>query len=321
MKRSKIWPGVGWGFVAFVAVTGVVYLTPVRVTVLALAGHKLPTWKREMQSEYLGLQQREQQIAAAPKVPDDLKTAQENAWRRYTALRGQLGAWVQSQSHASLSGFGVWVGDLWMWLAALGLGFPIAGALAGRALGSKTAATQAPRHFGIENRKAEEMAHLQTAARRGDEPAKPAEADTAAPWDEPSPGPTTRPVEPLFQEPETAPTEPPRVGKVDLEFLEDLSAAPPVPPPDPDAVWTVPALSMEDEGAHALSAPRTDAETTDDPPLGKMPETTEFEQLERQREEVLRYARKGMTPSEIARRLRMGQDQVDLIIRIRRERG
>jgi DNA-binding CsgD family transcriptional regulator len=36
---------------------------------------------------------------------------------------------------------------------------------------------------------------------------------------------------------------------------------------------------------------------------------------------VLKLARKGMTSSEISRRMRISQDQVEFIIRLRREKG
>ncbi len=67
-------------------------------------------------------------------------------------------------------------------------------------------------------------------------------------------------------------------------------------------------LSMEDEDA---------GEET----LGVMPPTTEVELVERRKAEVLKLARKGMTSSEISRRMRISQDQVEFIIRLRREKG
>jgi hypothetical protein len=70
-------------------------------------------------------------------------------------------------------------------------------------------------------------------------------------------------------------------------------------------------LSMEDE----------DASGNTDATLGVMPPTTEVERVERRKDEVLKLARKGMTSSEISRRLRISQDQVEVIIRMRREKG
>jgi hypothetical protein len=76
-------------------------------------------------------------------------------------------------------------------------------------------------------------------------------------------------------------------------------------------------LSMQDEDAPEAAAPAEDA----DEPYGVMPPTTEVERIERRKDEVLKLARKGMTSSEISRRMRISQDQVEFIIRLRREKG
>lgn len=77
-------------------------------------------------------------------------------------------------------------------------------------------------------------------------------------------------------------------------------------------------LSMEDEDvADAREAAAEEEEET----LGVMPPTTEVERVERRKEQVLKLARKGMTSSEISRRMRISQDQVEFIIRLRREKG
>ena len=75
-------------------------------------------------------------------------------------------------------------------------------------------------------------------------------------------------------------------------------------------------LSMEDEDA-ADAGKADEGEET----LGVMPPTTEVERVERRKDEVLKLARKGMTSSEISRRMRISQDQVEFIIRLRREKG
>lgn len=84
-----------------------------------------------------------------------------------------------------------------------------------------------------------------------------------------------------------------------------------------------PRLSMEDEDAAdtpssaAASGPADEGEEA----FGVMPPTTEVERVERRKDEVLKLARKGMTSSEISRRMRISQDQVEFIIRLRREKG
>lgn len=87
------------------------------------------------------------------------------------------------------------------------------------------------------------------------------------------------------------------------------------------------ALSMEDEdgesGESGQSGGSLVQDSPDDrsPPGRFMPPTTEVERVERRKAEVLKLARKGLTSSEISRRLRISQDQVDFIIRLRREKG
>jgi hypothetical protein len=80
-------------------------------------------------------------------------------------------------------------------------------------------------------------------------------------------------------------------------------------------------LSMEDEDAlQAMPQAAAPAEDEEEG-YGVMPPTTEVERIERRKEEVLKLARKGMTSSEISRRMRISQDQVEFIIRLRREKG
>jgi helix-turn-helix protein len=94
---------------------------------------------------------------------------------------------------------------------------------------------------------------------------------------------------------------------------------PGVPPPGFPPVQRSPGLSMEDEDGPRVSSADGDADGEET--LGVMPPTTEVERVERRKEEVLKLARKGMTSSEISRRMRISQDQVDFIIRLRREKG
>jgi hypothetical protein len=108
-----------------------------------------------------------------------------------------------------------------------------------------------------------------------------------------------------------------------------LQDNPPAAPPAPAGQG----LSMEDEDGESGSPAQ-------DPPTGQfppghlpggqenggaqnqfMPPTTEVERVERRKAEVLKLARKGLTSSEISRRLRISQDQVEFIIRLRREKG
>ncbi|HLP42555.1 MAG TPA: hypothetical protein VK465_13685 [Fibrobacteria bacterium] len=93
-------------------------------------------------------------------------------------------------------------------------------------------------------------------------------------------------------------------------------------------------LSMEDEegteadgeGASDPAGPFPPGPLAEAQPNGPaqnqfMPPTTEVERVERRKDEVLKLARKGLTSSEISRRMRISQDQVEFIIRMRREKG
>lgn len=48
---------------------------------------------------------------------------------------------------------------------------------------------------------------------------------------------------------------------------------------------------------------------------------SDFEREEQQKAEVIKLARRGFTSSEISRRLRLSQDQVEILIRLKREKG
>ncbi len=109
------------------------------------------------------------------------------------------------------------------------------------------------------------------------------------------------------REPETRPLEVTREGGNETLFMQDL-------PPwgenrSRSGDGKSPPLAMEDEDESQVET------------LGVMPPTTEVERIERRKDEVLKLARKGMTSSEISRRMRISQDQVEFIIRLRREKG
>jgi hypothetical protein len=58
---------------------------------------------------------------------------------------------------------------------------------------------------------------------------------------------------------------------------------------------------------------------TDPKPTGSILKPTRFDQEDEQKTEILKLARRGFTSSEIARRLKVPQDQVELIIRLQRD--
>lgn len=140
------------------------------------------------------------------------------------------------------------------------------------------------------------------------------------------------------REPETKPlplpdfNSPPPDGGRDTRYMHigptwgeplDLSGA--APPGKPPLSAAGPSggrgLAMEDEDSGIADAQAGESGESGEETLGVMPPTTEVERVERRKDEVLKLARKGMTSSEISRRLRISQDQVEFIIRLRREKG
>jgi hypothetical protein len=143
--------------------------------------------------------------------------------------------------------------------------------------------------------------------------------------------PAASPAAPRPQVPDTVPLEqipgvdPNRDPGAETHFMErgPRWGEPLSPPgerigdPGPVAGAQPSRLSMEDEdGADSPGSEAGEEET-----LGVMPPTTEVERVERRKDEVLKLARKGMTSSEISKRMRISQDQVEFIIRLRREKG
>lgn len=349
--RGRVWKGAGIGALLFAAVVAVLYLTPVRLPILNFAGREFPALRQGLQLRYAALQEREQRIAvsAADSVPEAVKTAQEKAWRDYAGQRSALMARIQLQSGISPEGFEAWVTDLWMWLLLLGFSLPVLGAWLGRLRVPPPAphpADQALAQLKAATRRISEITtttlppmvevarNQQPVATHPPEPARGESIEALSPHLFQEENEDWKRGEKEQGEKEEDLSHPPLAEKV--EYLEGvdtlfqpqvLENADPEPdrhedPKNGPEVWSPNALTMEDENSDPTGEiPAMEIPDEVESPYGKMPETTEFEQLERQREEVLRCARKGMTSSEIARRLRMGQDQVDLIIRMRRERG
>ncbi len=76
--------------------------------------------------------------------------------------------------------------------------------------------------------------------------------------------------------------------------------------------------SLEIQTAHP---PELELSMEDEEAIPDAFEENDFDRAEGRKIEVLRLARKGMTSSAISRRLRMSQDQVEMIIRLKRDKG
>lgn len=273
---------------------------------------------------------------------DSLQTAQTLAWREYKKWRTHMGDLARAHAKPTVDGFWTWTYSLRYWelpitaflalLPALLLAWRArsrfsAGRMTLRPVGGRAktkAKNQAMASFEDAIKKVARISDNERKAdteRIADKERSTEKEDVAAERqldvEYPEPvvtyreEPPTAPIptsefmdgpDPVEAEPDTKPI--PIISDTGLE-TNFLQTGP---------VWGEPiqaaGLSMEDEDGES-----------DDGARGVMPPTTEVERIERRKEEVVKLARKGLTSSEISRRMRISQDQVEFIIRLRREKG
>lgn len=279
------------------------------------------------------LAQVDARIALQGPDADSLRAEQDRVWRDYKAWRTRMGELARAHAQPSGPGFIAWAYSLRYWdgpfaLAAIAFGL-LAGFLIARSRyrpprARAAKAQRAPEPVASEAH-ARAMSRFEEAVKqvarisRQDAPPRPPEPPPTdllpiqiAGETESRPKPREPKADP--REPETTPLplEPLRETPAQGDGREThfFQVGAPWGDPGPDAPAAKPDLSMEDEDA---PEPGTLP--------GVMPPTTEVERVERRKDEVLKLARKGMTSSEISRRLRISQDQVEIIIRMRREKG
>jgi hypothetical protein len=279
------------------------------------------------------LTQVDARIALQGPDADSLREEQARVWRDYKAWRTRMGELARAHAEPSGPGFVAWAYSLRYWDGPLALAAVLLGILFGF-LGARNRYRPARARPGKAPRAAEpaaSQAHARAMSQfeeavkqvarisRQEAPPKPAEPPPTdllpiqiAGETESRPKPRGPKADP--REPETAPLPldppaeaPPQGDGRETHFFQVGPAWGESPP---DARSAQPDLSMEDEDS-------PEPETLP----GVMPPTTEVERVERRKDEVLKLARKGMTSSEISRRLRISQDQVEIIIRMRREKG
>ena len=270
-----------------------------------------------------------------------MRTEQARVWRDYKAWRSRLGDLARLHDHRGGALFPRWAYSLRYWAgpgAALFILLPAllaAWSARNRYRPARTRPGKAPRGARPEAvGPAGAMSRFEDAvkqvARISQEQAKRQEAAAARPARPEATAPAVPPTDavpvdrfisteppkaPKRKEPETVPLPvepvPGAPGDTGRE-TRFFQVGPGWGHPPGDPRIPKPDLSMEDEDASKGNAEET---------LGVMPPTTEVERVERRKEEVLKLARKGLTSSEISRRLRISQDQVEFIIRLRREKG
>jgi hypothetical protein len=334
------------------------YVSPAREAVYFAADPEMADIRDKLSQYQEWLSQTDLRIAENEPVADSLRNAQAKAWKDYKGWRNRMGELARAHAKPTAEGFWTWTWSLRFWIlpAAVLLALLPAFLFGWRARSRfragrvgpvkgkpKTARSQALSNFEDAIKRVASISDAQRAsaqerapgpvARRSENqepPTEPFQPPTAAipvsDYSEPDEGADTLIDTSRSREPETVPLpldpDAPEGGDTGLEtrFLQvgpgwgepETVAGERIGGPSAGAPATPGSrLSMEDEDG------ADDGEET----LGVMPPTTEVERVERRKEEVLRLARKGMTSSEISRRMRISQDQVEFIIRLRREKG
>lgn len=286
------------------------------------------------------LTQVDARIAMQGPDADSLRGEQERVWRDYKSWRTRMGELARAHAQPSGAGFLAWSYSLRYWAGPSALALMLLGMLSGflgarnRYRPPRTRPGKAMRPAGTPASEAharamsqfedavKQVARISRPEIRPDPAPKPVEPPPTDFLPIQVPGqtesmPRPREPKPKSREPETVPIpiEPPEAPpglppQGDGRETHFFQTGPGWGEPPSEARPSKPDLPMEDE----------DMPGTDTLP-GVMPPTTEVERVERRKEEVLKLARKGMTSSEISRRLRISQDQVEIIIRMRREKG
>lgn len=306
---------------ALAALAGL-YASPLRQGLYFTADPALADARSRLETYQEWLNQADARIALQGPEADSLRSEQTRVWKDYKAWRTRVGELARVHAQPSGRGFLAWTYSLRYWdvpgAAVLAMLCGLAGFLGARdryrpsraRTGKPPRAAPAPTAA-----HARALSDFEDAVKkvarisRPDPDPKPPEPPTDL---LPIPGAGGGPPPARSKDPETEPL--PMVPKVEPPAQEDGRETrffqvgpgwgqPPESPPG--------GLSMEDD----------DASGNVDATPGVMPPTTEVERVERRKEEVLKLARKGMTSSEISRRLRISQDQVEVIIRMRREKG
>lgn len=263
------------------------YFSPLRETVYLRTDSKLAEVQAKVSEYREWLDQADLYIVEkGPETSDSLRTAQTLAWGEYKKWRNHLGELARAHTKPTANGFLSWTYSLRVWVVPIGTVLTLFPALwvAWRTRVRSRPGRLMKRAHGTRIKAQDEaITSLEDAVK------KIARISDG----EPKP-----PTVPKRVEGDDRDTEP-----ISVVSGSSLAATP--EPTDSDELSTE---ELEE-----------DAEDEDSP--GVMPPTTELEKVERRKDEVLKWARRGLTSSEISRRMRISQDQVEFIIRLRREKG
>ncbi len=278
------------------------YLSPLRETVYFRTDPEMAQVRSRLNQYRDWMSQTDFHIVEqGSKVTDSLQAAQVIAWQEYKKWRGHLGELARAHVRPTAEGFWTWSYSLRYFALPIGIILALLppiwvawrfrrryrpGRLPPRSKPAGSAA-QAKAMTSFQDA-VQQIARISSQDRKTTPPVEISKAD---------PRPTT-PID-MTSLSEGESTREPETKPISLIQESGLEASFPS------------GLSMEDE----------DGESDVEESLDAMPPTTELELVERRKVEVLKLARKGLTSSEISRRLRLSQDQVEFIIRLRREKG
>ncbi len=237
---------------------------------------------------------------------DSLQNAQGLAWQEYKKWRNHLGDLSHVHAEPTLAGFAGWGYSLRYWILSVGaaLIFGLGGLVFW--------ATK------LLQRRAKKNSES-----RGGKLKHTYSKDSAKGSRMPFPPPKVSDrVNNKREEFPQADVKPERKSMADEETRSIEQLRPRIPDTEPVPIVTHSGLEttfMQPDASLKMEDEEFSSE--DDSGRGRMPATTEIERVERRKDEVVKLARKGLTSSEISRRLRISQDQVEFIIRMRREKG
>jgi hypothetical protein len=315
------------------------YFSPLRETAYFAADPEMADVRAKLSQYRDWLAQADLYIVEkGPEASDSLRTAQTLAWREYKKWRTHLGDLARAHDRPTALGFLAWTYSLRYWAApsaailalfpALLLGWRSRsrfrpGRAPSRAKGARNKArdkvqNEAMNSFENAVKQIARISETNRLQAPDPEPEQAIEGGRVT-GEEPGPDQGSGPGNPL-KDPETKPFAILSDSGLETNFLQT------------GPVWGEPAnstlsgnamLDTDDQAPSpaGLSMEDEDGDADEEATLGVMPPTTEVERVERRKSEVLKLARKGLTSSEISRRMRISQDQVEFIIRLRREKG
>lgn len=116
--------GTGVGFLIFLGIVILAYLTPLRIPVLKHAG-------RDYAAYQLQLRERQQAFEAL-RARDASSGTLERARNEIADAQASLRTWHRLSARISPFGLLAWFSNLWPWLLGLGIALPLLGGLIGR---------------------------------------------------------------------------------------------------------------------------------------------------------------------------------------------